>query len=113
MTVGRWLNGSAYQQGFNANVGGGSLSFNRNYRGYTLTAIAWNEETDGLVAAAFVETNVPQSLVTSLTTSKIGTRSVTAYFPTFLGGGSLFVFGSTSVTPFTAAGTVDNSIILL
>lgn len=112
ITVGRWLNGSAYQQGFNVNTGGGAISFNRNYRGYTISAIAWNEETDGLVAVALLEQNVPQSVLTSFSCAKLGTRSQTGYFGNFLGS-SLFLFGTTSTSPFSAVGTVDNSIILL
>lgn len=82
--VGRWANGSEYQIGYH-HTNGGSISFNRYYKGYTIQSFAWNQTTDGLVGVGFMETNVPQSVLTYMTTSVLGTRTVTAYYPDFLG----------------------------
>lgn len=110
VTVGRWAVEGGFQQGYHITAGG-SLHFNNNYKGYTIQAIAWNEGTDGLFSVGFNEPNVPQSVLTTLITSKVGQRSVQTYYPNFWGV-TLFVFGSSSTSPFANAGSVDSSIIL-
>lgn len=109
MTIGRWGTPGDEQQGYHVTAGG-SISFNNNYKGYALRGIVWNENGK-LIGVGFELPNVPQSLLTYLVTSVIGIRTVTGYSPDFYGT-TLFVFGTSEVSPFAAPNTLDTSIAI-